>query len=97
MVGPQMPVPLVRPAFHFVAHTFPAKRLRPIEAIERMAIKSIGLPGRFVPGAVLIADDRDGHDDALDAQLIRGGNAIIELAVRSHRELDRTRQLVVPQ
>ena len=62
-----------------------------------MAIKSVCLPGRFVPGAVLIAYDRDGHDDAVDAQFVRRGNAIIKLAIRSHRELDRTRQLVVPQ
>src|SRR3712207_8311038 len=54
------------------------RSLRGGEAGQRVAVEGVGPPGRLVPRAVLVADDLDGDDDAVDAELVRGGDAVVQ-------------------
>src|ERR1051326_5123469 len=75
----------------------PRGLLRGGEAVERVAVERVGLPGRLVPLAVLVSDDRDGHDDAVAAQMVGRGDAVVELPFGADRELDGAREVVVPK
>jgi hypothetical protein len=67
------------------------------EARQRVSIERFSLPCRLVPCPILIADDLDRHDDAVAAELIGGGDAIVEFSVSAGRELDRARQVILPK
>lgn len=70
---------------------------RGCEAGERVAVEGVGLPGGVVPSAVLVADYLHGHDDAIAAQLVGGGDAVFEFAVGAHGEFYGARQVIVPE
>ena len=76
--------------------TAPSGLLRGREARERVTVECLGLPRRAVPLAVLISNDRDGDDDAVAAELVGGGDAVVEPPFGTHGELDRARQFVIP-
>src|SRR5918911_1993101 len=57
------------------------------EAGQRVAVEGVGLPRRLVPRAVLVADDLDGDDEAVRAELVAGGEAGVELAAGRGGEL----------
>lgn len=80
-----------------LARQYPFDLLRGSEARQRVAVERLCLPRRLVPLSILIADDLDGHDDTLGADLVGRGNAVIELTIGLDRELNRTCELVVPQ
>src|SRR5687768_16645900 len=71
--------------------------LRRREARQWVAVESLCLPRSLVPLSILIPDYLDRHDDTFGADLVRRGNAVVELTVRADRKLDRARELVVPQ
>src|SRR5437868_2156386 len=67
------------------------------EALERISVKRLCLPGGLVPHAILIADDLHGHDHTIATELIVRRDAIVELSARRDSKLHRPRQLVIPE
>src|SRR2546423_15541081 len=51
--------------------------LRRREARERVAVERFGLPGRLVPRPVLVSDYLHGHDEAVAAELVGCGDAVV--------------------
>src|SRR5262249_51361821 len=61
------------------------------------AIKRFGLPCGPVPLTLLIADDLHRHDDTIAAELVGGGDAVVEFSIRTNRELYGTSQMIVDE
>src|SRR6266850_1965671 len=61
------------------------------EAREWIAIERFGLPCGLVPRSVLIADDLHRQDDAIAAQLVGGGDAVIKFSIGANFKLNRPR------
>src|SRR5687767_12328998 len=71
----------------------PARDLRRRrEAGQSVPVESLGLPRRAVPRPVLIADDKDGNDGAVAAQLVVGGQNVVGFPVGADRELEGARE-----
>jgi hypothetical protein len=66
------------------------------KARERVSVERFGLPRRLVPRSVLIADDLHRHDNAVAAELVSRGYAVVEFSVGARCEFDRPRQVIVP-
>src|SRR5690242_11013941 len=64
---------------------------------QRVAVERLCLPRGAVPVAILVADDLHRHDHDVGAELVRRRNPVVKLPARLDRELDRARELVVPQ
>jgi hypothetical protein len=71
---------------------FVAKLRRRCKALERVAVKRVGLPCSLIPHAVLIADDCDGENYAIRTKLVAGRDPVVEFSARLHGKLNRSRR-----
>jgi hypothetical protein len=50
-----------------------------VKPVSGFAVERVSFPRRFVPHAVLIADDLDRHDHDVGAEVVGLGDAVVEL------------------